>query len=517
MARNLIAEVKPTSAPGEMQRVARGGAFALVGVASSAVLQFALVLVVTHGVPRATAGAFLEAVALFMILSNLTELGADTGVVRMVPRLRATGRDGDLRALVRAAVVPVALAGGAAAVLVLVLAGPASQVLFGSEAQTGKTLLVVLAPALPFACVLTLLLAVTRGFGRMRPFVLITNVWVPGARLIAVAAVIVVIGSDPAALALAWGLPLVVGIAIAASAVRRELQRRPVTMASSGIAGELWRFSIPRALAVGCAVTVNWVDVLLVGAIVGPRGAAVYGAISRLSVIGAYGLQTIGMVVAPRMSALMTVDDMPSLDHLYQAATRWAVIVSWPLYLLMVVFAPLFARIFGEEYTSGATALAVLAAAGLVNLATGNSMVLLLMAGKSSWNLLDSAGSMIVNLALNLLLIPPFGITGAAIAWSVSIVGTNLVSVIQVRRATGLQPFGRSYALACVLPLACFGLLGLIARSLAGWELPVVLVTTLLGTLLYVPLLFRFREPLSLPELAGGLRLRLSPRRARSV
>ena len=517
MARNLIAEARPSSAPGEMQRVARGGAFALVGVAASAVLQFALVLVVTHGLPRATAGAFLEAVALFMILSNWTELGADTGVVRMVPRLRATGREGDLRALVRAAVVPVALAGAVAAAFVLVLAGPASQLFFGSEAQSGETFLVVLAPALPFACVLTLLLAVTRGFGRLRPFVLITNVWVPGARLIAVAAVIVLIGSDPAALALAWALPLVVGITVAAAAVRRELQRRPVTMASPGVAGELWRFSIPRALAVGCAVTVNWVDVLLVGAIAGPRSAAVYGAISRLSVIGAYGLQTIGMVVAPRMSALMTVDDMPSLDHLYQAATRWAVIVSWPLYLLMVVFAPLFARIFGEEYTSGATALAVLAAAGLVNLATGNAMVLLLMAGKSSWNLLDSAGSMIVNLALNLLLIPPFGITGAAIAWSVSIVGTNLVSVVQVRRATGLQPFGRGYALACLLPLACFGLPGLIARSLAGWDLPVVLATTLLGTLLYVPLLVRFREPLSLPELAGGLRLRLSPGRARSV
>jgi len=456
-------------------------------------------------------------VALFMILSNLTELGADTGVVRMIPRLRATGRERDLRTLVWAAVVPVALAGAAAAALVLLLAGPASQVLFGSAAQSGETFLNVLAPALPLACVLTVLLAVTRGFGRMRPFVLITNVWVPGARLVAVAAVIALIGADSAALALAWALPLVVGITVAAVAVRRELRSRPVAMASPGVARELWRFSIPRALAVGCAVTVNWVDVLLVGAIAGPRSAAVYAAISRLSVIGAYGLQTIGMVVAPRMSGLLAVDDLPSLDHLYQAATRWAVIVSWPLYLLMLVFAPLFARIFGEEYSSGATALAVLAAAGLVNLATGNAMVLLLMAGKSSWNLLDSAGSMISNLALNLLLIPPFGMTGAAVAWSVSIVGTNLVSVIQVRRATGLQPFGRGYALACLLPLVCFGLPGLIVRSAAGWELPVVLVTTLLGTLLYVPLLVRFREPLSLTDLAGGLRLRLSPGRARSV
>ena len=255
---------------GEMRRVARGGAFALVGVAVSAVLQFALVLVVTHGLPRATAGAFLEAVALFMILSNWTELGADTGVVRMVPRLRASGRDGDLRTLVRAAVVPVALAGAAAAALVLVLAGPASQVFFGSEAQSGETFLLVLAPALPFACVLTVLLAVTRGFGRMRPFVLITNVWVPGARLRRRGSGDRLIGADPGR----WRWP---------GRCRSWLGLRsppPPSAASCDGGPSRWprraspvscggsRF--PRALAVGCAVTVNWVDVLLVGAIVGP-------------------------------------------------------------------------------------------------------------------------------------------------------------------------------------------------------------------------------------------------------
>src|SRR5262249_58908676 len=129
------------------------GAFALFGLTVSAVAQFSLVLVVTHGLPRDTAGAFLEAVALFMILSNWAELGADTGVVRFVPQLLATGREGDLRALVRAAVWPVGLAGAVAAAFVLALAGPASQVFFGSAAQhSGKTFLIVLAPALPLAC-----------------------------------------------------------------------------------------------------------------------------------------------------------------------------------------------------------------------------------------------------------------------------------------------------------------------------------------------------------------------------
>src|SRR5437870_1893487 len=87
-------------ASGDLRRLARGGAFALGGVVVSAALQFGLVLVVTHGLPRAGAGAFLEAVALFMILSNWCELGADTGMVRLIPRFRVQEREGDIRRLV---------------------------------------------------------------------------------------------------------------------------------------------------------------------------------------------------------------------------------------------------------------------------------------------------------------------------------------------------------------------------------------------------------------------------------
>jgi O-antigen/teichoic acid export membrane protein len=253
---------------------------------------------------------------------------------------------------------------------------------------------------------------------------------------------------------------------------------------------------------------VNWVDVLLVGAIAGPRNAAVYAAISRLSVIGAYGLQGVGMVVAPRFSALVTAGDRARLEHLYQVATWWTLIVSAPLYMLLLVFAPMCAQIFGHGYRQGATALAVLAVAGLVNLGTGNVMVLLLMAGKSSWTLIDAAGSMVVNLALNILLIPHFGVTGAAIAWSVSIVGTNVVALFQLHRSLGLRPFGRGYPLACAAPALCFGVVGVAARVLVGGGVEGAAVTIIAGSLLYPLVLFWFRGTLLLSELTASVRPR---------
>ena len=493
-------------ASGDLRRLARGGAFALGGVVVSAALQFGLVLAVTHGLPRPSAGAFLEAVALFMILSNWCELGADTGMVRIIPRFRVQGRDGDVRPLLWAAVIPVVLAGSLAGWCVYAFAGQASGIFFGSaEQSSGRTLLQLLAPAVPISCTLTVLLAATRGYGRLRPYVTMTNVAVPASRLIAVVAAIAVFGDNTSALALAWTLPLAVCLVIAWGIVGRLVPARSGGR-TAGIWSELWRFAAPRGLAVGFAVMVSWVDVLLVGAIAGPRNAAVYAAISRLAVIGAYGLQAVGMVVAPRFSALVTAGDRDRLEHFYQVATWWTVIVAAPLYMLVLVFAPLCARIFGNGYGEGATALAVLAVAGLVNLGTGNVMVLLLMAGKSTWTLFDAGGSLAVNLALNVLLIPQFGITGAAISWSVSIIGTNLVALFQLHRSLGLRPFGRGYPLACAAPAICFGLVGVVARLLLGDGVEAALSTVAVGSMLYLVALFRFRGDLLLGELTASVR-----------
>jgi O-antigen/teichoic acid export membrane protein len=72
----------------ELRRLARGGALNLVGYLVSGVLAFGLAVVVTRIVGARGAGVFFAAVAVFTILSNITELGADTGIVRFVARLR---------------------------------------------------------------------------------------------------------------------------------------------------------------------------------------------------------------------------------------------------------------------------------------------------------------------------------------------------------------------------------------------------------------------------------------------
>jgi hypothetical protein len=196
--------------------------------------------------------------------------------------------------------------------------------------------------------------------------------------------------------------------------------------------------------------------------------------------------------------------DRAQAQTVYQTATWWLIVVSWPLFLSLAVFGPALLGVFGSGFDDGATALAILSMAMLVNLGTGNVTVVLLMGGKSSWNLLNTAVALILNVGLNLVLIPRFGMEGAAIAWAVSIIVDNLMALTEVWLFLGMRPFGPGYLPATSAALGCFGLVGLAARGILGTTDGAFVVFMLVAVPLYAAVLWRLRRRLRLDELVGA-------------
>ena len=196
---------------------------------------------------------------------------------------------------------------------------------------------------------------------------------------------------------------------------------------------EFWRFTAPRACQGTFQVIILWLDVLLVGAIVSRHAAGVYGAVSKLAMVGTFALEGTRLAISPQVSALLARHEHHRTAVLYQTTTRWLMLAAWPLYLVFAIFPAVVLGIFGPRYAGGAGALAVLSLAMLVNLGTGNVTVVLLMGGKSSWGAINTGAALIVNIGLNLLLIPHLGILGAAIAWGASIVVDNVAACRRFR------------------------------------------------------------------------------------
>ena len=271
---------------------------------------------------------------------------------------------------------------------------------------------------------------------------------------------------------------------------------------------EFWGFTAPRGLQAIFQVVILWLDILIVGAMVSRYAAGVYAAVSKLAIVGTFALEGNRLAIGPQLSAFLARHEYHRAAELFQSATRWLMLASWPLYIIFAIFPAVILGIFGPRYTSGAAALAVLSLAMLVNLGTGNVTVVLLMGGKSSWSALNAGAALLVNIGLNLVLVPRIGIMGAAIAWGASIVVDNVTAMIEVRWVLGIAPFGSGYGLVVMTTLGCFGLTGVLARMFLGQTLPALAAALAVGLAAFGLLLFLARGPLQLAGISAVLRRR---------
>ena len=605
--------------------VARGSLINLAAMVTGAALAFGLTVLVSRWLQPSGAGAFFELIALFTILSNTFELGADTGLTRWISRARAIGGIEDVRRIVMIALLPVLIIGTAAGVAMWVAAPELARLfLHGLPPATGVTDVRIVAPLVVLGALSACIVDGARGFGRMWPYLAIEGLGKPLVRVVLVLAAVIAGWGLRGAL-IAWGLPIIIGLGagavIFAAIIRAEVPVRPGTRASARrraraehaarsarghragstgtdsrpvtapgppargnlippaeqrpgkpavprpapparaefavtpelaatlelpaildapvparapashylrnrdrgrhrgtshpgrrqLAAEFWTFTAPRGLQGTFQVIILWLDILLVGALVSRYAAGVYAAVSKLAIVGTFALEANRLAIGPQLSALLARREHDRAAQLYQNATRWLMLASWPFYLILAIFPAVVLGIFGPRYTTGAAALAVLSLAMLVNLGTGNITVVLLMGGKSSWSAINAGAALIVNVGLNLVLLPRIGILGAAIAWGASIVVDNVTAMIEVRWVLGLAPFGPGYGLAAAATVGCFGATGVAARALLGQTLPALAVAVAAGLAAFAGALYLARAPLQLTGMSAALRLRAVP------
>jgi O-antigen/teichoic acid export membrane protein len=501
----------------ELVSLARGGALNLVGVVTNGILGFLLVVIVTRGFGPTTTGLFFEAAALFLILAAAAQWGADVGVVRMVPRYRTLERAGDVRAVMVAALLPAALAGIALAAILAVLAEPIAGLLTnGRHGRELAPVLRALAPFVPVNAVYTVALGATRGAGTMLPTTAVDKI-ARAALQPAFALAIVLAGASILALSLAWAAPFLIGLVAISfwlAALVRGLDDRgrlPRSVPAPAVFREFWRFTLPRGLASLFAVSTLWLATLVIGALRTTAEAGMYAAAIRYVTLGQFVGVAVAQVTAPSLSAILTKGDRATGKLVYSTATSWLVSLVWPLYLTMIVLGPALLSIFGSGYREAAPVLSIIGTAMLVATIVGPVDMVLLMAGKSSWNLLNTIVAVVVNVALNLALVPTYGIRGAAVAWAASILANNLLPLVQVWRIEGLHPFGSGTLLAGASALVSFGLIGAAARALLG-PTPLALVAVgVVGGLAHLLVLWRLRDHLHMASLRASLRRRPAP------
>jgi O-antigen/teichoic acid export membrane protein len=506
----------------DLTTLARGGALNLVGAVATGVLHFVLLVVVTRGLGAQGTGAFYEAVALFLILSSAATLGSDVGLPRMVPRYRALGRVRDLRRALAVGLWPVAAAGCLLGLLCWIHAAALADVFSRhGEAETAQLADFIRAFAVfvPASALSLAAFAATRGFATMRPTVYLDKIARPALQPLLVLPAILA-GSGATVVALAYlgpYLPVLAAGLVWLAVLLGRAERRggddgapaPQPARPLGrLVGEFWRFTGPRGLAAIFQTTSLWLNTLLIGALRSTKEAGVYAASSRYLAMAAMAAVAIRQVLAPKLSELLARRSTERASAAFQTTTSWMVALNWPIYLALLTFGPVLLAVFGRDFAGGDVVLVVLSATMLAATAVGPVDVVLLMGGRSAWNLANTLVALAANLALNLALTPRYGLAGAAVAFAAGILLNNLLPLVQVWRTMGLHPFGPGTGVAAALSAVSFGVVGLVLRATLGPTLTGFVAYAVVGCGLYAALLWRFRDRLEWAALSGILRRR---------
>ena len=209
----------------------------------------------------------------------------------------------------------------------------------------------------------------------MGPSTVIDRVARPALQVIFVL-VALLSSAGPTTVMVAWSASYVLGL-VAASVVllykkrKRHQNDRGSRVVAGGLQG-LLGIHPSTILRFNTRVIVQWLDVVLVGAMLDARSAAIYAFATRLLQFGLFVANSVGQVVRPAPRAPAGSGQTSHGRGLYQVATGWQVAVTWPQYLIVAAFAAVLLRLlFGADFGDGAPVVLILAISTLVGAAAG--------------------------------------------------------------------------------------------------------------------------------------------------
>lgn len=198
--------------------------------------------------------------------------------------------------------------------------------------------------------------------------------------------------------------------------------------------------AIPLMFLEGMRTIHHQTDALMLGAMQGPEAVGVYSVLSKGVMLVVFVLGAVDTTLSPLIARLYTLGDFDELQKIVTKSSRTVFIVSSLITIIFILFGHWFLLLFGQDFIEGRTALNILCIGKLLGAFTASSTFLLTMTGHERHVMVSAIASLSLNLVLNFLFIPRWGIEGAALATTISNVFLHFWNGFTVWRTTHVNP-----------------------------------------------------------------------------
>lgn len=383
-------------------------------------------------------GIFVFVWVLTILIGNMSCLGFHTVVVRFLPQYRTEGAHGHLFGIASAARL-------FAMVLASIVAccGLVTLYLFGRMVETYYLVPIFLALfILPMIALGDVLDGTARANSwavtALSPTYLIRPTLILGFMLLAIyagypkTAVTAMIAALAATYVTSIGQLLTVSLRMRSRFPRatREYSFLP------------WlKVALPIFIIEGFGYLLTNADVVIVGFYLDPDEVGIYFAAAKTMALVQFVFFSVKAAAAPRFSTLVAENNLTGLARFAGEMARWGFWPSLGVGMVMLATGQFLLSLFGSAFTAGYPLMAILFCGYLAKSAVGPGEVLLTMTGKQRLCAWLYAVALATNLSLNMVLIPLYGLTGAAMAAAGAMMMEALLLHVAVRRTLGIVLF----------------------------------------------------------------------------
>ncbi|AAM04479.1 flippase [Methanosarcina acetivorans] len=428
-----------------LKRVAQSATIIFIGTIINLFLGFLGRILLIRFTTQNEYGLYSMAFTLMSVLITISTLGLYDGTTRYIAKFRAENKSDNIQDTVLSSMLIALIS----SVLITILAYTASGYIAINiyDLPELSPVFNILLIAIPLSVLSNIFISIFRGFGESKIKVFLNEILRPVTYLLFLIPAVFLQFSFHTMVYV-----YVISILITFLAFLFYFIRKPPLKLNwnrvriNHITKELLVYSLPL-LAVNILLTVmSWTDTLMLGYFRTPEVVGMYNAAYTIANLLSVFINSVGYLYVPIISQLYSKNQIEELGVVNATSTKWAFMFTFPMFALFFLYPDFILTFFYDSrYVASSTVFQILVLGFITNAYFGLNYHTLMSAGKSYFLMNCSLISSVLNIILNLILIPPFGMVGAAIASALSFASIEVYMTVKLYKFLKIHPFTNVY------------------------------------------------------------------------
>lgn len=198
--------------------------------------------------------------------------------------------------------------------------------------------------------------------------------------------------------------------------------------------------ALPLAMIAGTQLVHKNTDILVLGLFLKADDVGTYRVAAQGAMIASFGISAVTMVIAPHLANLYSLGKLNKMQKILTVSARWSLALAVFITLAALFFGKWAIEIiFGKEFLDAYVPLIILCVGQIITVILGSSVTLASMTGHEKICAKILMQGAVINIAINLALIPQLGMEGAALATVISLLIWRTMLFLKLKKLTGLN------------------------------------------------------------------------------